>query len=201
MKRLITVIGILLTLLAGPSWAVEPINLALAPAILGGAGAGVAAGGGTWYYVVDTYTETLTNNPNTFTLGAAVTIGASGDITAIAFKVKAKNSATVAKIALYEHTLSSSISALANGTCTPADESWCIASVTYSGTPSTAYYVGYRADDGGLTQYGDTSGTDGFYENTSTNYETFPGMPVSLQTYSSSWAVAICAGGACSSGP
>jgi hypothetical protein len=43
MKRLITVIGILLTLLAGPSWAVEPINLALAPAILGGAGAGVAA--------------------------------------------------------------------------------------------------------------------------------------------------------------
>jgi len=43
MKRLITVIGILLTLLAGPSWAVEPINLALAPAILGGAGAGAAA--------------------------------------------------------------------------------------------------------------------------------------------------------------
>lgn len=43
MKRLITVIGILLTLLAGPSWAVEPINLALASAILGGAGAGVAA--------------------------------------------------------------------------------------------------------------------------------------------------------------
>ena len=42
MKKLISIIGVLLSLLAGPSWAVEPINLALAPAILGGAGAGVA---------------------------------------------------------------------------------------------------------------------------------------------------------------
>ena len=60
MKRLITVIGILLTLLAGPSWAVEPINLALAPAILGGAGAGGAAApagccGGTSYLLCENF--------------------------------------------------------------------------------------------------------------------------------------------------
>lgn len=61
MKRLITVIGILLTLLAGPSWAVEPINLALAPAILGGAGAGAAAAGCTWQTVLSVASPTSVN--------------------------------------------------------------------------------------------------------------------------------------------
>lgn len=79
MKRLITVIGILLTLLAGPSWAVEPINLALAPAILGGAGAGAAAG------CTASYGAELATNNNATDIGGAETDATTGWASSSAF--------------------------------------------------------------------------------------------------------------------
>lgn len=173
-----------------------PCYARMTTVVVGGSVA-VAPAAGTWYYGVDTYTETGSGDMSQYQIGDAITIGAATNITAIAFKVRAKGDATEMKIGLYAHTKESAITPLAFGTCTPADTSWCIVSVSYTGDASTTYYVAGMANAANLTTYSDSTGTDGFYSSTRL-YADWNGATTStLYTDANTLHTAICAGGTC----
>lgn len=167
-------------------------------------GVSATAPSGTWYYNLasDKRGDTLSTNSTTYGLGGAVTIGTATDITKIAFFVKDNLTATDAKVQLLDAwTSEQSHAALANGTCTPADGAWCIVSVTYTASASTAYRVIFSTD-ATIESYGDSDGGIGIYTAESNYGGNFPaaGIINVVTGYATSFAVAICVG-TCSTGP
>jgi hypothetical protein len=163
---------------------------------------GTASSSGTWYKNVHyDASHALGNDSATYSLGSRVQIGSGTNITKIAFKVRNQGSATNMKLGLFQDTATSA-ALYANGTCTPADATWCVASVTYTGS-ANAYYVVMGQSDVTTTQYGVESGTpEGILYNGT--YSSFPANPTTFYIYkwaSYEWDVAICAGGTCSGTP
>ena len=169
---------------------------------VGVVGGGVsAATAGTWYYST-TGTDNLysDNTAGGFgAIGAAVTIGTGTAITKIARYIRSAGSATGEKVAAYA---SGTLLTGASGTCTPADGTWCVVSVTATGSPSATYQVMSMSNNTGSRGRGDASGASiGVY-----GTDTYAAFPTTPQTWTSTvWvevdSVAICAGGTCATGP
>lgn len=163
MKRLITVIGILLTLLAGPSWAVEPINLALAPAILGGAGAGVAAANeGTFGHDNIESSSGAASNGGIRCAGLD-TPANSGTVDKIQIYSSNTTEALNVKVGLYVVSAGDMTTKVGTETTLSSVGTWSLGwhdfSVSYSVTAGTYYVMCFQPDDSGMTIYSIDNGS------------------------------------------
>jgi hypothetical protein len=172
----------------------------MGPAMVGGSGAAAAAG--TWYYPDAERTINAADDSSTYIIGSPVTIGTGTAITKLAFRVRGVGTATACKLALYDN--AEPASQLATATCTPATNTWCQGTVSYTGSASATYIAVAMCDTSDLTQYSNSVGATGHFE--AATYANFPASYTSItawdnKTYTFTWAVAVCAGGTCSGDP
>jgi hypothetical protein len=190
-------IVLLLLLLASPCFAQQ--QMAMNVAVIG---SGAAAAAGTWYYPDAERTINAADDSSTYIIGSPVTIGTGTAITKLAFRVRGVGTATACKLALYDN--AEPASQLATATCTPATNTWCQGTVSYTGSASATYIAVAMCDTSDLTQYSNSVGATGHFE--AATYANFPASYTSItawdnKTYTFTWAVAVCAGGTCSGDP
>lgn len=150
-----------------------------------------AISGGVWYYAASNENETV-NGDSAYVGACPVTIGPSGNITAVAVKIFQKLSCTQIKVGLYSTTTGTA--PLAQGNGTPADGEWCVVPLTYAGNANTTYRVAWVANSN-LNQYCDSDGGVGIYD-TSQGYANELTTHTWAETaYAVVWGAAICAGG------
>ena len=191
MKKLITFI-LLLLLLTLPVNAQELARMSL-PMVSGG-GSAAAPAGGTWYYSNTTNSDTDSSDHSKYATGTPVTLGASGNVTAYAFKVYTIGTATTCKVALFN--MEDYGDPLSSGTCSPIAGSWCIVTANYTASAAGTYRIIYECD-GTLVTYAKNGDNIGVYWFGS--YATFPEENTDWgnRTFAMSWITAICAGGDC----
>lgn len=157
---------------------------------------GVAANQAGWIYSQASEADTGLYISPTYSKGSRVTIGAVTNITSVAFLVDSVVGSTTCKVALYDDASPNS-NLLTAGTCTPANSSWCVAPITYTGVSGATYKVTMACND----FYSVAKGTAETYTGLIAEdpYGSFPSSTKSYLTYGFSPVTAICVGGGCGS--